>query len=44
MPHCFQYHTHVTALDVGLNVVLKRWPVVFSSRQLAGLFDAKIAR
>ena len=44
MPHRFRCQTHVTALDVGLDVVPEGWPVVLPSQQLAGLFDAKMAR
>ena len=44
MPYRFRCQTHVTALNVGLDVVPEGWPVVLMSQQLAGFFDAKMAR
>ena len=43
VPHRFQCQTHVTALDVGFNVVPEGWLVVLPCLELTGLLDAKMA-
>ena len=43
LPHHFRCQIHVTALNIGFNVVPEGWLVILSSQQLAGFFDAKMA-
>ena len=43
MPYCFRCQTHVTALDVGFNVVSQEWLKVFLRQKLTSHFDTKMA-
>ena len=42
MADCFQIKTNVTALDIGLIMLLEAWPKVFPVNELSGFDDTKM--
>ena len=43
VPHRFQAQTHVTALDIGLDILSEAWSVVFTTDKLSCFIDTKMA-
>ena len=43
MSNCFQGHAYIASFYIGLNVMAKRWPVVFPSYKFKCFLDIKVA-
>ena len=43
VPHCFQAQTHVTAFDLGLNILSEARTVVFTTDKLSCFINTKMA-
>ena len=39
---CFQCQTDIAAFDIGLNIFLKAWPIVFLANKLFYFIDIKM--
>ena len=43
MFHHFWTQTYITAFDIGLNIFLETWPIVFPANKILGFIDAKMS-
>ena len=42
MSDCFWTQTYVTAFDIGLNIFLEAWPIVFPTNKILGFINTKM--
>ena len=43
MSDYFQSQTNIIAFDIGLDVFLKAWPIVFPRNKLSSFIETKVA-